>query len=194
MFPGAGGGVYTGGGAGDAVKQNRPRAVRERAVTGRTESSAPTGALPHPLCRAGPMCPAAQGDVDPPCLPLRGRWQREALAEGEIPHGFLSPSRLRRQPPPRGGHAARRCRADGTSYPKGICSAALHCRTPSPTPVYRRRSPQETGCAARRQYGAPRGGNPRRCSHGWSWRRCRCGRRWSGRGSACRRARSSCSG
>ena len=28
---------------------------------------------------------------------------------------------------------ARRCRADGTSYPKGICSAALHCRTPSPT-------------------------------------------------------------
>ena len=28
---------------------------------------------------------------------------------------------------------ARRCRADGTPYPKGICSAALHCRTPSPT-------------------------------------------------------------
>ena len=45
------------------------------------------------------MCPAAQGDTDPPCLPLRGRWQREALAEGEIPHGFLSLSRLRRQPP-----------------------------------------------------------------------------------------------
>ena len=79
------------------------------------------------------MCPAAQGDTDPPCLPLRGRWQREALAEGEIPHGFLSPSRLRRQPPPRGGLAARHCRADGTSYPKGICSAALHGRTPSPT-------------------------------------------------------------
>jgi|GEM_PF-5616384 len=177
MVPGAGGGIYTGGGAGDAVKKNRPRAVRERAVTGRTESSAPTGALPHPLCRAGPMCPAAQGDVDPPCLPLRGRWQREALAEGEIPHGFLSPSRLRRQPPPRGGLAARHRR--GTS---------------SPTPVYRRYSQQETGCAARRQYGAPRGGSPPRCSHGWSWRRCRCARRWSGRGSACRRARSSCSG
>ena len=46
---------------------------------------------------------------------------------------FLSPSRLRRQPPPSGGLTARRCRADGTSYPKGICSAALHCRTPSPT-------------------------------------------------------------
>ena len=83
--------------------------------------------------RAGPMCPAAQGDTDSPCLPLRGRWQREALAEGEIPHGFLSPSRLRRQPPPRGGLPARHRRADGTSYPKGICSAALHCRTPSPT-------------------------------------------------------------
>ena len=83
------------------------------------------------------MCPAAQGDADPPCLPLRGRWQREALAEGEIPHGFLSPSRLRRQPPPRGGLPARHCRADGTSYPKGICSAALHCGTPSPTFVIR---------------------------------------------------------
>ena len=31
------------------------------------------------------------------------------------------------------GMTARRCRADGTSYPKGICSATLHCRTPSPT-------------------------------------------------------------
>ena len=60
MVPGAGGGIYTGGGAGDAVKKNRLRAVRERAVTGRTESSAPTGALPHPLCRAGPMCSAAR--------------------------------------------------------------------------------------------------------------------------------------
>ena len=71
MVPGAGRGIYTGGGAGDAVKKNRPRAVRERAVTGRTESSAPTGALPHPLCRAGPMCPAARyacfpaGHADP---------------------------------------------------------------------------------------------------------------------------------
>ena len=68
-----------------------------------------------------------------PRLPLRGRCQREALTEGEMPRVFLSPSRLRRQPPPRGGLTARRCRADGTSYPKGICSAALHCRTPSPT-------------------------------------------------------------
>ena len=31
------------------------------------------------------------------------------------------------------GMTAQRCRADGTSYPKGICSAALHCRTPPPT-------------------------------------------------------------
>ena len=68
-----------------------------------------------------------------PRLPLRGRCQREALTEGEMPRVFLSPSRLRRQPPPRGGLTARRCRADGTSYPKGICSAARHGRTPSPT-------------------------------------------------------------
>ena len=163
MVPGAGRGVYTGGGAGDAVKKNRPRAVRERAVTGRTESSAPTGALPHPLCRAGPMCPAARYA----CFPA--------------------------------GHA-------GPALQDSSAAALTGRRTPrafvplrstagsSLTPVYRRRSPQETGCAARRQYGAPRGGSPPQCSHGWSWRRCRCARRWSGRGSACRRARSSCSG
>ena len=163
MVPGAGRGVYTGGGAGDAVKKNRPRAVRERAVTGRTELSAPTGALPHPLCRAGPMCPAARYA----CFPA--------------------------------GHA-------GPALQDSSAAALTGRRTPralvplrstagsSLTPVYRRRSPQETGCAARRQYGAPRGGSPPRCSRGWSWRRCRCARRWSGRGSACRRARSSCSG
>ena len=58
---------------------------------------------------------------------------RSADGGSDIARQFLSPSRLRRQPPPSGGLAARRCRADGTSYPKGICSAALHCRTPSPT-------------------------------------------------------------
>ena len=56
-----------------------------------------------------------------PRLPLRGRCQREALTEGEMPRVFLSPSRLRRQPPPRGSLTARQRRADGTS------------RTPSPT-------------------------------------------------------------
>ena len=61
-----------------------------------------------------------------PRLPLRGRCQREALTEGEMPRVFLSPSRLRRQPPPRGGLAARRCRAVGTSG------------TPSPTKTTRR--------------------------------------------------------
>ena len=58
---------------------------------------------------------------------------RSADGGSDIARQFLSPSRLRRQPPPSGGLAVRRCRADGTSYPKGICSAALHGRTPSPT-------------------------------------------------------------
>ncbi len=58
---------------------------------------------------------------------------RSADGGSDIARQFLSPSRLRRQPPPSEGLAARRCRADGTSYPKGICSAALHGRTPSPT-------------------------------------------------------------
>ena len=105
--------------------------IRSLVSNGRTESSAPT----H-----------QRGNPYPSCLPLRGRWQREALTEGGMAHGFLSPSRLRRQPPRRGNLTARRGRADGTSYPKGICSAALHCGTPSPTHVYRRR----TVCTSRR--------------------------------------------
>ena len=41
------------------------------------------------------MCPAAQGDTDSPCLPLRGRWQREALAEGVCRGGRLCPPKQR---------------------------------------------------------------------------------------------------
>ena len=37
------------------------------------------------------------------------------------------------------GMTALQGRADGASYPKGICSAALHCRTPSPTKSQRGR-------------------------------------------------------
>ena len=68
-------------------------------------------------------------------LPPSAREVAACSADGgsDIARQFLSPSRLRRQPPPSGGLAAWRCRADGTSYPKGICSAALHGRTPSPT-------------------------------------------------------------
>ena len=88
---------------------------------------------PHPVGRGPRAPPSLAWESVSPRLPLRGRCQREALTEGEMPRVFLSPSRLRRQPPPRGDLTARRCRADGTSYPKGICSAALHCRTPSPT-------------------------------------------------------------
>ena len=68
-------------------------------------------------------------------LPPSAREVAACSADGgsDIARQFFSPSRLRRQPPPSGGLAAWRCRADGTSYPKGICSAALHGRTPSPT-------------------------------------------------------------
>ena len=48
-----------------------------------------------------------------PRLPLRGRCQREALTEGERPRAFRSPSRLRRQPPPRRGLTARRAALTG---------------------------------------------------------------------------------
>ena len=44
------------------------------------------------------------------------------------------------------GMTARRCRVDGTSYPKGICSAALHCRTPSPTKSQRSAAKRADRC------------------------------------------------
>ena len=66
-------------------------------------------ASPRP-CHSEPVLTLAWESVSPR-LPLRGRCQREALTEGEMPRVFLSPSRLRRQPPPRGGLTARRCRA-----------------------------------------------------------------------------------
>ena len=78
-------------------------------------------------CRGERLCPPVPCHFEPvrtlawesvsPRLPLRGRCQREALTEGEMPRVFLSPSRLRRQPPPRGGLTARHRRADGTPSP-----------------------------------------------------------------------------
>ena len=93
--------------------------------TGIVGDAVPFRAVLVLLCRGEQLCPPVPCHSEPvrtlawesvsPCLPLRGRWQREALTEGEMPRVFLSPSRLRRQPPPRGGLTARRCRADGTS-------------------------------------------------------------------------------
>ena len=112
------------------------------------------------------MCPAAQGDADPPCLPLRGRWQREGLAGGEIPHGSPSPSRLRRQPPPRGGLPARHCRADGTRgrrplrslYGKPACpfvGGDAHIAPPREI-AFRRRDTRVPPYRVRRSCGADR--------------------------------------
>ena len=80
-----------------------------------------------------PSCRVCQGGGRPKPPSAREVAARSADGGSDIARQFLSPSRPRRQPPPSGGLAARRCRADGASYPKGICSAALHCRTPSPT-------------------------------------------------------------
>ena len=66
-----------------------------------------------------------RGNPFSPCLPLRGRWQRQALTEGEA---FLSPSRLRRQPPPRGSLAARRCRARWRRGDVDIAPYEMTCR------------------------------------------------------------------
>ena len=70
------------------------------------------------LCRAGPMCPAAG-------------YAFFGGAHGPRPTGrYVEPRETGR----RGRRPLRndRERDGGTSYPKGICSAALHGRTPSP--------------------------------------------------------------
>ena len=63
--------------------------------------------------RAGPMCPAAKYAL------LPAGHAGPALQGAAVAWGGQGRSPL---------HVL--C---GTSYPKGICSAALHCRTPSPT-------------------------------------------------------------
>ena len=62
-------------------------------------------------CRAGPVCPAVTG--------VGIRLPKKRKTDCRVA------TRL--------GMTARHRRADGTSYPKGICSAALHGGTPSPT-------------------------------------------------------------
>ena len=73
-------------------------------------------------CRAGPVCPAVTGvGIRLPSPPSEREVSARSADGGRDATRFLSPSRLRRQPPPRGGLTARRCRADGTA------------KTPSPT-------------------------------------------------------------
>ena len=81
----------------------------------------PVSAAP-PRCHSEPVTVSLAWESVSPHLPLRGRCQREALTEGERPRAFLSPSRLRRQPPPRGGL---------TALPRS--PAALRPPTPHPT-------------------------------------------------------------
>ena len=115
--------------------------------TGRTESSAPTSCHSEPV-RAAKQVPLGYRlawESVSPCLPLRGRYQREALTEGEMPRVFLFPSRLRRQPPPRGGLTARRCRADGTSRRRPLQNGTgrAHAGGQSRPPLY---SAKRDGC------------------------------------------------
>ena len=92
-----------------------PRALASRRGLARNDRVRRGERLCPPVpCHSEPVRTLAWESVSPR-LPLRGRCQRKALTEGEMPRVFLPPSRLRRQPPPRGGLTARRCRADGTS-------------------------------------------------------------------------------
>ena len=52
---------------------------------------------------------------------------RSADGGSDIARQFLSPSRLRRQPPPSGSLAARRCRADGTSVRRPLRAVQRTC-------------------------------------------------------------------
>jgi hypothetical protein len=63
-------------------------------------------------CRAGPMCPAVTGVGIRLSSPPSAREVSARSADGgRDATRFLYPSRLCRQPPPRGGLTARRCRA-----------------------------------------------------------------------------------
>ena len=98
--------------------------------TGRTEPSAPTDGTSYPkgICSAALHCrtpsPTARSAViarseatRQSVLPLPPSAREVAARSADRGRGkrrrFLSPSRLRRQPPPRGSLAARRCRANG---------------------------------------------------------------------------------
>ena len=69
------------------------------------------------LGRAGPMCPAAG-------------YAFFGGARGPRPTGYGGHTGRTESSAPTRGYRRFLC---GTSYPKGICSAALHGRTPSPT-------------------------------------------------------------
>ena len=84
--------------------------------------------------RAGPMCPAA----------------KYAL----LPAGHAGPA-LQGAAVIRGGQGRSPLHVlCGTSYPKGICSAALHCRTPSLRTLSLRASPRREASALGVQIGA----------------------------------------
>ena len=86
-----------------------------------------------PLCRGGRLCPPAAG-LPPlsvgrdPCVPPRHtHFRRGTRAPPYRAQAMFG--RTESSAPIAGQGAVR----NGTSYPKGICSAALHCGTPSPT-------------------------------------------------------------
>ena len=103
---------------------------------GRTESSAPAGwdvedAVPYTLCHCEERSDAAirspqHKETDSCAGDMGGQsrppLQRDGFPRQSVPQGHLL----------RGAHWLGMT-GNGTSYPKGICSAALHCRTPPPT-------------------------------------------------------------
>ena len=88
-----------------------------------------------PLCRGGRLCPPAAG-LPPlsvgrdPCVPPHD--MHVFLPAGHAGPALQGTDRVRADRVVR-PYSGSRSRAKGTSYPKGICSAALHCRTPYPT-------------------------------------------------------------
>ena len=106
-------------------------AARRCRADGTPGTPSPTGGLSRPPRRAGPMCPAARYACFPAghAGPALHDSSAAALTGRRTLRAFI------------GGVPC------GTSYPKGICSAALHCRTPSPTDVYRRRTGSDAGRA-----------------------------------------------
>ena len=86
---------------------------------------------------AAPVCGLARNDKvrrgGRPKPPSAREVAARSAGGGRDVTRFSLPQSAAPTAPSQRGPRSAALRADGTSYPKGICSAALHCRTPSPT-------------------------------------------------------------
>ena len=144
MSPALRGAAVIQGGQGRPPLQSKTGA----ALSGTSRTPSPThSVIARSEATRQSVLPSPKRRIPTPVCTPRALASRRALARND------SAARWERRDtwvPPYG--VRRSSRADrvvrpynGTSYPKGICSAALHCRTPSPTGSVRTRKSRSGG-------------------------------------------------